>query len=230
MKHIFTLVFLYFSIAVFGQFNHSPNPVVINAPVDSVITKYKINIEVERDTNYVVYWELKKDSTTWNENWATQVCDLNLCYLPNVDRNPKSFPNYMGQGNYDFYVYFIPNGVAGQTHMELVLYGDDEYSQELYTIEIDVNASTTSTKEISKNLISVYPNPASDYFSIANGNNVSKIKIYNMFGAEVKSFYHYNNAQHLVGDLKPGMYILRMLDNKNNTIKTVKFNKIHSGA
>jgi hypothetical protein len=51
-----------------------------------------------------------------------------------------------------------------------------------------------------------------------------------MFGREIKSFYHYNNAQHEIGELKSGMYILKMIDEKGRLVKTMKLNKVYSGA
>jgi len=34
----------------------------------------------------------------------------------------------------------------------------------------------------------------------------------------------------LIGDLKSGMYLVRMLDKNDKIIKTAKLNKIHTGA
>ncbi|MCZ2102237.1 MAG: T9SS type A sorting domain-containing protein [Chitinophagales bacterium] len=232
MKHIFTLLAFFTVFTCFGQFTHNPDPSAIIAPVDSLITKYQIDISVDADTTYVVHWELFKDGESWKDGWGTQVCDLNLCYLENVDRNPRSFPNDMGRGTYAWFVYFVPNEIEGATTLELVLYGDADHDEELYRIPIDVQAvKTTSVAHVSLGKdIAVYPNPAQNYFSLTNSNKVEKIKIYNMLGNEVKSFYHYNNAQHMIGDIKPGMYLISMFDKDNNIIKTSKLNKVSTGA
>ncbi len=232
MKHIFTFFSIFFVFNCFGQFSHTPNPVEIIAPVDSLITKQKIEITISADTNYMIHWQLFKDPATWKSGWATQVCDLNLCYLENVDKNPKGIPNDARKGTGAWYVYFIPNQIPGDSEMELVLYGDADHTVELYRIPIIVHATTSSkTTNIKiKNDIVLYPNPAQDYFSISNGNKIDKIKLYNILGTEIKSFYHYNNAQHLIGDLKPGMYLIQMLDKDNNIVKTSKLNKLSSGA
>jgi hypothetical protein len=79
--------------------------------------------------------------------------------------------------------------------------------------------------------IKVFPNPAVDYIQIANGSFVvKKIVILNIFSKEVKSFQHYNNAQHDISELKPGLYIIRMVDDKNKVIRSLKFNKNYDGA
>lgn len=76
----------------------------------------------------------------------------------------------------------------------------------------------------------VYPNPTVDYFQITNGSNIKKVVVYNMFGKEVKSYFHYNNAQHEVSDLKSGMYIVKLIDERNKVIKSIKLHKNITGA
>jgi hypothetical protein len=73
--------------------------------------------------------------------------------------------------------------------------------------------------------IRVFPNPAIDYFQVVNGQNVRKIVIFNIFGKEVKSFVHSANAQYDVTDMNAGMYLVRMLDDKNKVVKSVKLHK-----
>lgn len=232
MKHIFTLLSLFFVLNCFAQFSHTPNPAIVIAPVDTLITKYQIDITMDVDTVYEVHWQLFKDGETWNSSWGTQVCDLNLCYLENVDKNSRGIPNNIYEGTSTWYVYFIPNEIPGETEMELVLYGDADREVELYRIPIEVHSiKTTNTVNVHlKNDVTVFPNPAQDFFSLSNDIHVDKIKIYNILGSEIKTFFHYKNAQHLIGDLKEGMYLIRMIDKDNNVIKTTKLNKFSTGA
>lgn len=92
------------------------------------------------------------------------------------------------------------------------------------------NTNGSSPVEQISDDLKVFPNPTADYFQVSNGTNVRKIIIYNIFGKEVKSFFHYNNAQHEVTDLKSGMYIVKMIDDKNKIIKSVKLHKNFTGA
>lgn len=78
--------------------------------------------------------------------------------------------------------------------------------------------------------IKVFPNPSVDYFQINNTLNVRKVIIYNMFGKEVKTFNSIANASFDITDLKSGMYIVKMLNDKNGIIKSVKLQKSSSGA
>lgn len=87
-----------------------------------------------------------------------------------------------------------------------------------------------SNYEIVTEDIKVFPNPSVDYFQINNTLDVKKVIIYNMFGKEVKTFRNVANALFDITDLKSGMYIVKMLDDKNGIIKSVKLQKSSSGA
>jgi hypothetical protein len=91
-------------------------------------------------------------------------------------------------------------------------------------------SATQSQLEYNIDDIKVFPNPATDYFQINNALAVKKVVVYNMFGKEVKVLFNHNNTQHDVTDLKSGMYIIKMLDDRNKVVKSVKLQKISSGA
>lgn len=79
-------------------------------------------------------------------------------------------------------------------------------------------ASTLSSEEFNSNSnLSLYPNPTSGSFSI-NG-QVSKVTIYSITGQLVKSFdtNTSENYQYDVNDLNRGLYLVKMLDDNNNT-------------
>ncbi len=78
--------------------------------------------------------------------------------------------------------------------------------------------------------IKVFPNPTTDYFQINNGVNVKKVIIYNMFGKEIRVASNSANTLHDVTDLKSGMYIVKMLDDRNKIVKSIKLQKSSGGA
>jgi len=75
--------------------------------------------------------------------------------------------------------------------------------------------------------INVYPNPATNYFMLKNGENVHTVLIYNIVGRQVKRF-NVNSTQDrfTIQDLNKGMYVVRLFDDKNNVIQTIRMNKI----
>jgi hypothetical protein len=74
--------------------------------------------------------------------------------------------------------------------------------------------------------ISVYPNPATDFISINNDDNVKQIAIFNLVGRKVKSFDNIVKDQHYdVSDLPNGMYLIQVIDNANKVVTTQRVNK-----
>lgn len=97
--------------------------------------------------------------------------------------------------------------------------------------QLNVNVPNANIpSEVSSEDIKVYPNPVVDYFQVSDIKSLKKIIIYNMFGKEVKSFSYSPNSFYDVADLKSGMYVIRMIDDKNKTIKSLKLNKNYSGV
>jgi len=129
-----------------------------------------------------------------------------------------------------FQLHFKPNGVSGSSVVGVKLYADKNFTQEVYSTTINISSTTSSTKDLNNVNIKLFPNPASEYFQVTNASSVKKVVLYNMFGKEVKTYFHYNNAQHEISDLKTGMYIVKMLDDRNKVIKSLKLNKSFGGA
>lgn len=73
--------------------------------------------------------------------------------------------------------------------------------------------------------ISVYPNPATDYFMLKNAENATKLLIYNIVGRQVKSFQtNGGNEKYIVNDLPKGMYVIRLLNDNNDLVETLRLN------
>ena len=229
MRIFFTFIILTWLLAVQAQISHSPASLKVNAPVDSSDVKLNIHLKNENDTTYEMYWKLVKDTSTWKNGWCTYICDNNFCY--NCNKDNAVVANEWATGDMKLEFHFRPENIAGCTILKLILYGDKALTKELYRTTININNCFNSSKDVVVPLdIKLYPNPASEYFQISNDTKVEKIRVYNIFGREVKSFYHYNNAQHEIGELKSGLYILRLFDGKNQLIKSMKLNKVSSGA
>lgn len=231
MKYLYAIVFVFVCFVSQAQITHLPSPAKMTVHKDSFDVKFTVTYKADFDDATKIYWKIIKDTTTWNKSWFSYLCDNELCYDRNVDKSSGSLPNTFGIGDYKWDFHIQPFGNEGATIVQLVLYTDKNHTEEIYRTRIYINVDPASTQQtISANQIKVFPNPASEYFSITNQSNVDKIRVYNMFGAEVKTFFHYNNAQHQIDELRSGMYLLRMFDKNNKVIKTVKLNKIHSGA
>lgn len=223
-----TFLVLCVSLSLNAQLSHTPNPLTMNAPKDSLDVKLEITFNNPQDTVYTVHWKLFKDPTTWKSEWGTYVCDLMLCYNVNTDRNSPNIPNSFLPGTSKFEFHFLPNGVEGCTIVGLKLYSDKELTQEIYSTNININNCTSSTKytALATAGIKVYPNPTEDFIQVTDNPFVRRIAIYNIFGKQVKTFFHLNNAaRYDVSDLKDGMYLVKLMDAAGKDIRTQKLLK-----
>ena len=74
--------------------------------------------------------------------------------------------------------------------------------------------------------ITVYPNPATNYISIDNADNVKKITIINLVGRKLKTFENIQQDERYdVTELPNGMYLVQIIDNSNKVITTVRVSK-----
>lgn len=89
---------------------------------------------------------------------------------------------------------------------------------------IKVTTSTLSTAEnlLSKNNVSIYPNPTSDYLNIKSAQNISGIKIFDASGKMVSSFSKTDRIN--VSELVKGTYFVTV-KNADGTSSTHKFIK-----
>ena len=71
------------------------------------------------------------------------------------------------------------------------------------------------------NDIRVYPNPATDYIMVSENDKVDQVLIYNVLGKLVKKFEAESHKKYYINDLPKGMYVVRLLDSKNNLVTTV---------
>ncbi len=166
-------------------------------------------------------------------DWETQVCDNNLCYTPIVSSNvdaslPLNQPVIIKPDtSFEIGLYVVPNGAAGRGKFQLIFALASSPNTPIDTVTFDLSINqTTSTREIAKSDIRVFPNPAVDYFELTDGSDVDRIVVYNLLGREVRSFRSIGNGQQYnLSGLPDGLYLLSLLDNRRGIVKTVRLNK-----
>jgi len=74
--------------------------------------------------------------------------------------------------------------------------------------------------------ITIYPNPATNYISIDNAENVKQIVIINLVGRKLKTFENVQKDERYdVNELPNGMYLVQIIDNSNKILTTVRVSK-----
>ncbi len=197
-----------------GPIYHTPDPLTMSVSKDTLDKKLEIYFTNTQDTVYNVYWKLEKDPVTWNSAWSTYICDLEVCYNINQDKSSPNLPNKFKKGEHKFEFHFLPNGVDGCTILKLRLFGDKNFTQELYSATINVNGCVSSSSELVLSEMQMYPNPTSAYFSLPAARNGQKITIVNNTGQVVHQCRAEEGQQYDVSHFQKGYYLV-ILKNEN---------------
>lgn len=165
------------------------------------------------------------------EAWEIQICDLNFCYNPEVYSNfiagEIEVPVTLEPGastNMD--VHLKPRGVAGTGEVRIDVSETDSPSEVISSGTFSFEALTvSSSRDLRKQPITIFPNPASDYFALRGDTDVDRVVLYNIVGREVRSFTVFPGQRYFIGDLPNGLYLASLVSNKKGIRTTLRLNK-----
>ena len=224
MKKTLLITCFTFMIAVlFSQTGFSVYPASATIHIDNpdrdeyVTHGYVVNAS---DSELKLRWV--KNVQSKPEVSEAAICDNVLCWSPN--KNQNDFVIAKGDtSNFDFHYY--PNGNAGNAVIKVMIAEVANLankSEMTYTIN---DATTNSMDFSSQEEIRIFPNPATDYFSVDGVEQLREVVVINLVGQEVKRFKASLKAKYNVSDLMRGLYLIRLIDNKEKVIKTVRLSK-----
>ncbi|MBN8643551.1 MAG: T9SS type A sorting domain-containing protein [Flavobacteriales bacterium] len=113
--------------------------------------------------------------------------------------------------------------IAGATSQSFTPIISGNYAVKITLSGCEVTSACTqvnvlATDEFSKLGLTLFPNPAQDYFVIEGENQIEKIDIYNLLGQKVKSFTQ-PSTQYTIDELSSGTYIIEATT-ENGVAKT----------
>ncbi|VXB35465.1 Cadherin [Flavobacterium sp. 9AF] len=165
-------------------------------------------------------------------NHSTGACSITGGYV----YNGTMYPNL--QGKYLFTDYCdsrigIVTSTGGLSYTSsfsgnnFVTFGED-LNKELYIAAINngiiykITDTSLSNENFEKNGFAIYPNPAKESFTISNTNNIitQKITIYDLSGEKILTKESNGNTTITIPNLSAGIYLLKLLDNKDVTYTT----------
>ncbi|MDB4768660.1 T9SS type A sorting domain-containing protein [Saprospiraceae bacterium] len=89
----------------------------------------------------------------------------------------------------------------------------------------DNSSSETSSFRSFKRALRVFPNPATEYFQLADKNDlVDQINIYNIVGKKMKTFKVVDDKKYYLNQFPKGMYLVQLVSSKNKVISTQRLN------
>ncbi len=183
---------------------------------DAIIAK--ATVKNESSVKKLILWQRNVLSLT--EGWGTAICDKNICYDPSID----AFEFELEAGEEGIInVYGYPGGMEGRAKVELTLTDATDSTNTVSAIyDVRSEGVVTSTRNISRPDIKIYPNPTAQYISITDATDVDQLIVYNIVGRPVKTFKATYENQYDVGQLPIGMYLVRLVNKREQTLKTIR--------
>ena len=163
--------------------------------------------------------------------WQYRICDNNACYPTQTasNYNPPALEDFVTLEPGDtslLDVHLLPRQVAGTGTVHLEIKDRDDpatvYATAVYNLDV---ISTVSVDEAIIPTIQLYPNPASDYIQLKNGQDIDQLVLFNAIGKQVRTFNTTSNGVYNVADLPNGMYMVSMIDEDDGVVKTVRLMK-----
>lgn len=189
------------------------------------------NITNNSSTAVSIKWNLQPQSNVPGA-WEVYICDNNNCYTPSVISNIMpgilDAPVELQPGESGLMdVHVRPNFVAGYGTVMVPITTTFDTVTVLSTgvYNFDITGLISSTSDLEKSNIKVFPNPASTYFNISDNELVSTIEVYNVIGKKLKTYEASNGSSYDINDLPKGLLMVRMLDKDAEVVKTVRLTK-----
>lgn len=86
-------------------------------------------------------------------------------------------------------------------------------------------ASAQMEKRTDNPVISIFPNPATEYITVSNEDAVRNIVLFNMVGRKMRTFTIEKGEKYEIGDLPNGLYVVQLFGKTNKVLTTQRLTK-----
>jgi hypothetical protein len=235
MKRLILIYALFFAQILRGvsqniTINLSPQIVNAGISIDTLEAKGKAIFRNTSNSTKKFAW--KRTIIAMTSGWQSNVCDGRGCLGAQFNESIEQIdvaPNSTSILD----VNVRPNRTPGSATIEVKVY---EVGNEANAVTGRyLFTTTTATKESGKNNsgVRIFPNPATDFFSIQDDYDiVERVVVYNMIGRVMKNYSTNSNNgnRYTLNDLPEGLYVIRLLNAKGGTVKTIRLNKSKAKA
>lgn len=236
MKHILPFAFLFlFAFTLSAQIEISPSPMSYEEVVDLTDEWKKVTAHSQMSNSSSDFLEVRWEWTQLDgpTEWEAQVCDTIACYAWGVPSNmdPASgtdTPAPIGggeAGRLDLSV--RPKGVAGvgTYRIDVALAADPTNIIATNTYTVTVIDLATDIDDFDKAAVKIFPNPTSNFFQITENEYVTDVEIFNIVGKKMLVTPHVNGNSYDISSFPNGLYLVRMMDDEGNILKTSRITK-----
>ncbi|MBK9107092.1 MAG: T9SS type A sorting domain-containing protein [Saprospiraceae bacterium] len=219
---IFSILFCSYFMAQGQRFSVNPNPNTIYFTPDN--TDHYKSGKIRNHTGEVLSMLWNREILMMPAGWSTYVCDANNCYADKVGKCPEIYPNIIApydSVNLDVHVY--EDGSMGEAHVVMWVYEAEDTSKK---VKVDYTFNkVVSNKDIKNIAVKVYPNPASNSFTVDYNTGLVRIDMVNILGRKIRSYRAFPNSSYDISDLEDGLYFIRLIGPNEQNLRTLRLQK-----
>lgn len=226
MKRVFTILSMFLiSMGVSSAqttFVLGANSVWTIAPNTNKDVEGHTNIHNVMNDTITVRWERIVIDIT--PGCASQVCDINQCYLEHVNTKTFKLP---GGAYGNLIMHFLnPDTILGASaviHLKMTnvnVPGDTATISYLFTSSLSGTADQLPAARVR-----LFPNPVSDYFQLENAGDVQRIRMFALDNREVARFDAEPGERYPLSGLPAGTYILALESKTGQTFQALELVK-----
>lgn len=181
----------------------------------------------------ILKWEIELvGGTDCPEEWDFRICDKNLCYNTLVTTNVAldiglDFPLILAPADSSIIdVSAFPRLESGCCVARVNFYEISDPDVEVfishsdYTICVSLNPVSVTEAEVEN--LKVFPNPTSDFITLSNNDFVEQVWISNILGKRVASYGALTTSNYDMSNLPNGIYLVSLVEGKNEIVKTIR--------
>lgn len=198
-------------------------------PVPSSVTFTSGEFDVHADASFT-YSGSSPITLSWNiielnvaKEWNIYTCLGEACYPPGVFEGTVA----MNPGDiFPVQAHIMPSGVCQNGDYKITFTDPSNgavVASGNFLFECSTSSVFPSGNATKKG--SIYPNPATTWFSIESVPNARRIELYNIIGKQIAQFEYQNEGRYDIGNLAGGLYLVRVLDSRGQQLTTKRLSK-----
>lgn len=223
MKNLFTLIALFCGVQLFAQatFSITPlNPSEIYGP-DSDDLKAENHIVNNTNQAKTLRWERTEINLT--PDCYTQVCDLTLCYSPNV--STQTFELAPGESGPLSVHLLLPDVIDATAVVRVKYYDVNNPSDSLISVYSITTLTTGTEEQAAAANIKLFPNPTVESFTLEHADMIAAVRIFGLDGRQVSRMEAEPSQAYSLAGLPSGSYIVALENGKGQVVRAMEVRK-----
>lgn len=227
MKRLFTILFLlfgFYSVCVAqSTFTVSASEVWKIAQPTIPDLESHFNITNTSSAMQTIRWERTVVEIVGDSDTKTQVCDLNLCYIPTV--STKTFDIEAGFTGSIIMHFLNPNAYQGASGIINLKMSNVNVPSDSTVVTFLYTSSLSGTDELPVANVKLFPNPTVDNFQLTNADDVHRIRVFSLDSREVARFTATPGQIYSLAEQPAGTYLLALEDAKGQAFQAIRLVK-----